>query len=36
MPLPGEDATGIWHRRYYAPGTIMAERLASPPASGDG
>lgn len=24
MPLPGEDATGIWHRRYYLDGTSMA------------
>lgn len=26
MPLPGEDPTGIWHRRYYVDGTAMAER----------
>jgi PPOX class probable F420-dependent enzyme len=26
MPLPGEDPTGIWHRRYYLDGTMMAER----------
>jgi nitroimidazol reductase NimA-like FMN-containing flavoprotein (pyridoxamine 5'-phosphate oxidase superfamily) len=24
MPLEGEDPTGIWHRRYYGDGTIMA------------
>ena len=26
MPLPGEDPTGIWHRRYFGDGTMMAER----------
>jgi PPOX class probable F420-dependent enzyme len=26
MPLTGEDPTGIWHRRYYGNGTMMAER----------
>jgi PPOX class probable F420-dependent enzyme len=26
MPLPGEDPTGIWHRRYYGDGTMMAAR----------
>lgn len=25
MPLPGEDGTGIWHRRYYGDGTMMAQ-----------
>lgn len=24
MPLEDEDGTGIWHRRYYGPGTHMA------------
>lgn len=24
MPLPGEDPTGIWARRYYLDGTLMA------------
>jgi nitroimidazol reductase NimA-like FMN-containing flavoprotein (pyridoxamine 5'-phosphate oxidase superfamily) len=27
MPVEDEDPTGIWHRRYYLPGTMMA-RLA--------
>jgi PPOX class probable F420-dependent enzyme len=27
MPVEGEDGTGIWHRRYYGDGTLMA-RLA--------
>jgi PPOX class probable F420-dependent enzyme len=26
MPLPGEAYTGIWHNRYYAEGSKMAER----------
>jgi len=26
MPLEGESATGIWARRYYGDGTVMAER----------
>jgi len=26
MPLEDEDPTGIWHRRYYLDGTMMAER----------
>jgi len=25
MPLEGESGTGIWHKRYYAPGTKFAE-----------
>jgi len=25
MPLEGEDGTGIWHRRYYVDGSIMAK-----------
>ncbi len=29
MPLPDEDPTGIWHRRYYGDGTMMAERADS-------
>ena len=24
MPVADEDGTGIWHRRYYLDGTIMA------------
>ena len=24
MPVPGEDGRGIWHDRYYKPGTKMA------------
>jgi hypothetical protein len=24
MPLEGENQTGIWHRRYYLDGTLMA------------
>ena len=24
MPVPGEDPRGIWHNRYYVPGTKMA------------
>jgi len=26
MPLEGEDPRGIWHDRYYVPGTKMARR----------
>lgn len=26
MPVGGEPGTGIWARRYYLPGTMMAER----------
>lgn len=26
MPLRGEDPSGIWHRRYYVPGSRMAEQ----------
>lgn len=26
MPVQGEAYTGIWHKRYYAPGSKMAER----------
>lgn len=26
MPVEGESGTGIWARRYYGEGTIMAER----------
>lgn len=25
MPVAGEDGTGIWHRRYFHDGTLMAE-----------
>ena len=25
MPLEGESQTGIWHQRYYAPGTKFSE-----------
>ena len=25
MPLEGEDPTGIWHRRYFGDGTMMAD-----------
>lgn len=25
MPVDDEDGTGIWHRRYYGDGTIMAD-----------
>jgi len=27
MPLEGEDGTGIWHARYYVPGSKMRRRL---------
>ena len=27
---PGEDGTGIWHRRYYLDGTKMASRASGP------
>jgi hypothetical protein len=27
MPVGEEDGTGIWARRYYRPGTRMAERV---------
>lgn len=27
MPVRDEPYTGIWHRRYYVPGSKMAERL---------
>lgn len=26
MPLEGEPANGIWHQRYYAPGTKFSDR----------
>jgi PPOX class probable F420-dependent enzyme len=29
MPLAGEDPTGMWHRRYYAEGTPLAERASN-------
>jgi nitroimidazol reductase NimA-like FMN-containing flavoprotein (pyridoxamine 5'-phosphate oxidase superfamily) len=29
MPVPGEDPTGIWHRRYYAEGTRLASRATT-------
>jgi PPOX class probable F420-dependent enzyme len=25
MPIEGEPGTGIWHERYYLPGTLMAD-----------
>ena len=25
MPLDGENPTGIWHQRYYAPGTKFSD-----------
>lgn len=28
MPVGAEAGTGIWHKRYYLPGTKMAEDLA--------
>ena len=28
MPIEGESGTGIWARRYYGEGTVMAERSA--------
>jgi nitroimidazol reductase NimA-like FMN-containing flavoprotein (pyridoxamine 5'-phosphate oxidase superfamily) len=31
MPVHGEDASGIWHRRYYHRGTLMAERVGRSP-----
>lgn len=33
MPHPGEPYTGIWHERYYAPGSKMAAQVhpAAPP-----
>jgi len=30
MPVGDEDPTGIWHRRYYLDGTIMANLADSP------
>jgi PPOX class probable F420-dependent enzyme len=32
MPVAGEDPSGIWHRRYYLPGT----KLATPVVRGGG
>lgn len=26
MPLAGEDPSGIWHRRYYVDGSLLAQR----------
>ena len=26
MPLEGEDQEGIWHERYYVPGTVFPEQ----------
>jgi hypothetical protein len=26
MPVDGEDGTGIWHKRYYVPGSKMQRR----------
>lgn len=26
MPVPGEAYTGIWHKRYYVPGSNMATK----------
>jgi hypothetical protein len=34
MPVAGEDPTGIWHRRYYLDGTVMAERSDQARAAG--
>ena len=31
MPVEGEDPTGIWHRRYYLDGTLMANLADTPP-----
>ncbi|MGH2632298.1 MAG: pyridoxamine 5'-phosphate oxidase family protein [Tepidiformaceae bacterium] len=31
MPLAGESYTGIWHRRYYVPGSKMAAQVGSAP-----
>ena len=28
MPVGDEDGTGIWHKRYYVPGSKMAKRAA--------
>jgi nitroimidazol reductase NimA-like FMN-containing flavoprotein (pyridoxamine 5'-phosphate oxidase superfamily) len=28
MPVEGEDPTGIWHPRYYEPGSALAETSA--------
>jgi PPOX class probable F420-dependent enzyme len=30
MPVGGEDGTGIWHRRYYRDGSMMAQQAARP------
>src|SRR5262245_56773550 len=30
MPAQGESYTGIWHRRYYAPGSKMGAQAAGP------
>jgi PPOX class probable F420-dependent enzyme len=30
MPVAGEDPTGIWHRRYYLDGTMLAGRVDRP------
>lgn len=31
MPVAVEDPTGIWHRRYYAEGSLMAARAGVRP-----
>ncbi len=36
MPLPGEDPTGMWHARYYAPGTRLGDRVGNAVPEGDG
>lgn len=30
MPVEGEPDTGMWHQRYYAPGSELARDAASP------
>ena len=29
LPRDGEDGTGIWHKRYYVPGSKMRRRTCS-------
>lgn len=35
MPVDDEDGTGIWHRRYYRDGTVMANLADSGPPATD-
>ncbi|WP_322819565.1 pyridoxamine 5'-phosphate oxidase family protein [Tepidiforma sp.] len=35
MPLRGEPYRGIWHQRYYLPGTKLAKESSQPPPEGN-